>query len=79
MASLRGFKQWRLSKTEETITSFEDWRSNLCFTLKQDRDFAPFLKKGVSWSKAKVDPSKRGLEAVAGKQQRKGQMTLSKC
>ena len=64
MSSYRGFKQWRLSKTDETITTFEDWRSNLCFTLKQDKDFAPFLRKGVTWSKAKVDPITRGLAAV---------------
>ena len=67
MSSHRGFKQWRLSKTEETISTFEDWRSNLCFTLKQDKDFAPFLKKGVTWSKAKIDPITRGLSAVENK------------
>ena len=67
MSSHRGFKQWRLSKTEETISTFEDWRSNLCFILKQDKDFAPFSKKGVVLSKAKVDPIKRGLAAVENK------------
>ena len=65
--SHRGFKQWRLSKTDETISSFEDWKSNLLFTLKQDKDFSPFLKKGVTWSKKKVDPVKRGLLDLGGK------------
>ena len=67
MASQRGFKQWRLTKTNETITSFEDWRSNMLFTLRQDKDYAPFLKKGVSWSKKKTNPTTRGLAAVEGK------------
>ena len=67
MASHRGFKQWRLSKTDETVSTFEDWLSNLCFTLKQDKDFAPFLKKNVIWTKTKADPSKRGLAAVENK------------
>ena len=67
MASHCGFKQWRLSKTDETVSTFEDWLSNLCFTLKQDKDFAPFLKKNVIWTKTKADPSKRGLVAVGNK------------
>ena len=67
MSSQRGFKHWHLIKTEETISTFKDWCSNLYFTLKQDKNFAPFLKKGVTWSKAKVDPISRGLAAVGNK------------
>ena len=39
----------------------------MLFTLRQDKDYAPFLKKGVSWSKKKTNPTTRGLSAVEGK------------
>ena len=37
------------------------------YSCKQDKDFAPFCKKGVTWTKSKTDPTKRGLEAVGTK------------
>ena len=41
--------QWKLT-TEETITSFTNWKENLLYILELDSKFAPFLAEGVSWS-----------------------------
>ena len=57
MNTSRAFKNWRL-REDETLTSFEDWKNNILYSLKQDRDFAPFTKKGVTWTKTKTNPTK---------------------
>ena len=64
MASAGGYKPWRLTKSE-TLTSFEDWKTILINSLKQDKDFKPFLKASVVWSKRRVSIS-RGLTDDAG-------------
>ena len=46
----RAPKQWCLSKIE-TITSFENWRQNLIYTLSFDSNFAPFLAEDATWGK----------------------------
>ena len=59
--ALRAPKQWSLTK-HESITSFENWRQNLQYTLSLDRNFAPFLVEGVQWpKKSNADPL-RGFE-----------------
>lgn len=48
--SHRAPKQWTLTKTE-TITTFENWKSNLVYTLSLDPNFAKFLVEGLTWEK----------------------------
>ena len=43
-------KQWPLSENETLIT-FESWRSNLLFRLNSEPRFAIFLLDGVEWRK----------------------------
>ena len=64
MNTSRAFKNWRL-REDETLTSFEDQKNNILYSLKQDKDFAPFTKKGVTWTKTKT--STRGLAALGDK------------
>ncbi|VDI10897.1 G protein-coupled receptor 125 [Mytilus galloprovincialis] len=68
MAGTRAPKQWSLSKVE-TITSFEDWRQNLQYTLSLDQNFAAFLVDGFTWLKKTNANPLRGIvddgEAVA--------------
>ena len=49
-ATPRAPKQWCLSK-KETVTSFENWRQNLVYTLFFAAQFAPFLLEGATWVK----------------------------
>ena len=53
-------KQWPL-EVSETITSFERWKSNLVYNIRQDASFAPFINS--SWNKfSKKETNKyRGL------------------
>ena len=64
----RAPKQWCLSKIE-TITSFENWRQNLIYTLSLDSNFAPFLAEDATWGKKTRAQPLRGFtddgEAVA--------------
>ena len=60
-------KQWRLTK-EETLTSFEDWKSNLIYSLRQDQYFVPFLRQNIEWRKRKHEPN-FGLRALNGRSQ----------
>ena len=55
-------KQWKLGQ-KETITNFEHWKANMLLCLRQDSDFAPFIKQASTlvWKKKKNDPNKRGL------------------
>ncbi|CAB4013778.1 Hypothetical predicted protein [Paramuricea clavata] len=53
----------------ETITSFENWRQNLIYTLSLDSNFAPFLAEDATWGKKTRAQPLRGFtddgEAVA--------------
>ena len=52
----RAPKQWCLGK-DENVTSSENWKQNILYTLSLDPNFAPFLVEGVSWrKKSKSDP-----------------------
>ena len=60
MANNRAPKQWCLTKSE-TITSVENWKQNIIYTLSLDANFAPYLVEGATWrKKIKSDPL-RGL------------------
>ena len=61
----RGPKQWRLTKNE-TLTSFEDWRHNITYSLKQDQDFAPFIRPNATWKKKSKTDLTRGLTVQEG-------------
>ena len=61
----RALKPWCL-REDETLTGFQTWKSNIVYNLKQDPTFAPFMKKGLKWTKAKSD-STRGLAATETK------------
>ena len=52
-ATSRAPKQWSL-KTRETLTSFENWKHNLIYTLSLDPIFALFLEEGLKWEKKKT-------------------------
>ena len=60
MAIARAPKQWQLTKNE-TITSFENWKQNLIYTLSLDNNFAPFLEDGTSWQKKTATNPTRGF------------------
>ena len=60
MAQQRAPKQWPLSK-HETLTSFENWRQNLQYTLSLDANFAPFLLDQSEWKKKTNFTPLRGL------------------
>jgi len=62
MANTRAPKQWQLTKNE-TITSFENWRQNLMYTLSLDLNFADFLTDGMTWNKKSAAHPNRGLTA----------------
>ena len=44
----RAPKQWCLPKTE-TVTTFENWKQNLQYTLSLDQNFSLFLVDGSKW------------------------------
>lgn len=46
----RAPKQWCLTKNE-TVTSFENWRQNLMYTLSLDKNFAPCLVADTWWER----------------------------
>ena len=52
-------KQWALTE-EETITSFEVWKSNMIYVLGLDDNFKHFLKPGVSWRRKTKSAPFRG-------------------
>ena len=47
--------QWALTE-QETISSFNSWRSNLIYILNLNPAFAPFLRPGVTWTQRVRDP-----------------------
>ena len=54
-------KQWPLSEQESLIT-FESWRSNLLYRLNSDARFAVFLRDGIEWLKfSRLPQDTRGL------------------
>ena len=57
----RAPKQWTLT-TDETLTSFTNWKENMIYTLSLDTSFAPFLKDGVTWKEDDEDSPHRGFE-----------------
>lgn len=73
MATARAPKQWALTK-HETITSFENWRQNLEYTLSLDVNFSHFLTPGATWLKKSRDAPFRGFvddgEAVPAEHRR---------
>ncbi len=48
--SRNGRKPWRLTQ-EETITSFENWKSVMEYFLSSDSKFVAFLEPDVTWEK----------------------------
>ena len=56
----RAPKQWPLTKTE-TITSFENWKQNLEYTLSLDPIFAKFLNPDMKWEKKSAYHPNRGF------------------
>ncbi len=76
----RAPKQWSLSKNE-TISSFENWRQNLIYTLSLDSNFAPFLVEGVTWGKKTRAQPLRGFtddgEDVAENQRQTAQQKVN--
>ena len=56
----RAPKQWALTK-DETINSFENWRTNLMYILSLDNNFAEFLADGFTWHKKSAAHPNRGL------------------
>lgn len=59
-STLRAPKQWCLTKNE-TVTSFENWRENLMYTLSLDKNFAPFLVADTWWEKKTKTTPYRGF------------------
>ena len=57
----RAPKQWALTK-HETITSFENWRQNLEYTLSLDNEFSIYIQPGASWKKKTRENPLRGFE-----------------
>ena len=51
-------KQWKLS-TDETLTSFTNWKENLVYTLSLNTNFAPFVALDFVWGDGNV--ANRGL------------------
>lgn len=60
MATHQAPKQWSLSKNE-TVTSFENWKHNLVYTLSLDPNFAPFLGEDFQWDKKTKESPLRGF------------------
>lgn len=58
--SLDGNCQWCLTKNE-TVTSFENWRQNLIYTLSLDKNVAPFLVADTWWEKKTKTTPYRGF------------------
>ena len=53
-------KQWSLT-TDESMTSFTNWKENLMYTLSLDRNFSRFLSPEVTWTEVCDEHPHRGL------------------
>ena len=53
-------KQWSLT-TDESMTSFTNWKENLMYTLSLDRNFNRFLSPEVTWTEVCDEHPHRGL------------------
>ena len=62
MAQHRAARQQRLT-TNETITSFENWRQNLIYILSLEPNFANYLGDTITWLKKSATNPTRGLTA----------------
>jgi len=60
MDSLRPPKLWPLSKNE-TITSFENWRQVVIYSISLNKHFAPFLTNDAKWTISPSTTANRGL------------------
>ena len=60
MATPRAPKQQSMTKSE-TVTSFKNWKQNLCNVLSLDPTFALFLIAGATWEKKGPWNNTRGL------------------
>lgn len=60
--SSRAPKQWCLT-TCETVNSFENWKQNLLYTLSLDKEFSPFLRDEMVWSKKSKSTPLRGFSS----------------
>ena len=58
MAVAQAPKQWKLS-TEETLTSFTNWKENLVYILSLNADFSEFIANDFVWGDG--DVANRGL------------------
>lgn len=58
-------KQWKLTE-DESFSSFTSWQHNLLYTLARDKEFAPFLKAGVTWDKYSANNPTRGFTDDTG-------------
>ena len=56
----RAPKQWSLSRTE-TVTSFDNWKHNIQYTLSLDPNFAPILGENFTWDKKTKASPLRGF------------------
>ncbi len=55
-------KLWQLTKSE-TVSSFENWKGCLLYSLSLDINFSDFLQDGFTWQKKAVDAN-RGLVEI---------------
>ncbi len=51
----------RCLTTNETLTSFENWRQTLIYSASLNTSFAPFLRSNIKWSKKTKAADNRGL------------------
>ena len=61
-SSVKVTRPKRLTENE-TLTSFEDWRNNLEFFLRQDKDISNFLKSTATWNQSSSPGDHRGLDS----------------
>ena len=69
-------KPWKLTE-EETFSSFTAWQHNMVNTLRQDKDFAPFLLDTAVWLKQTAAAPNRGLIHDVGEDALKKEVKVS--
>ena len=75
-AKHRAPKQWALTR-RETVTSFENWRQNLVYTLSLDPDFEPYTAEGAGWLKKTKAEVNRGF--IDDEDEEDGLTAAAKC